>query len=67
MLYNYRHIYSHLLGDISSHDFDLLQEAEYAQCEEIDPSKAIDQRVRHALNKIQSVKHHQQEAALGYI
>lgn len=66
-MYSYEYLYRHLLGDISSHDFDLLQKAEYAQCEEINPNEAIDPRVQHALSKIQSVKHHQLEATLGYV
>ncbi|MBD5210998.1 MAG: hypothetical protein HDS77_07015 [Bacteroidales bacterium] len=62
----YHYLYAHLLGSISSHDFDLLQHAEYCPTEDIDPRKAHDERVAKALRDIQRVKHHREEASLCY-
>lgn len=66
-MHSYEHLYRHLLGDISSHDFDLLQKAEYSHSEEIDPRKAHDPRVSRILHDIQSAKYHREEAAFGCI
>lgn len=64
---SYEHLYRHLLGDISSHDFDLLQKAEYSRWEQIDPRAANDSRVSRILHDIQSAKYHREEAILGYV
>ncbi len=66
-MHTYEHFYRHLLGDISSHDFDLLQKAEYCHHEQIDPRQAHDPRVARILHEIQSAKYHREEAALGYV
>lgn len=66
-MHSYEHLYRHLLGDISSHDFDLLQKAEYSRWEQIDPHAANDPRVSRILHDIQSAKYHREEAVYGYV
>lgn len=63
----YRFMYNNLIGSISAEDYDLLAKAEYSPVEEIDTSKATDPRVCKILDRIKSSKHHDEEAALGYI